>query len=163
MNLTEKQRTRFAANIARGEPGACWEWRGNRDGCRYGKFFASRYVGAHRLAWMLARGEIPTGLHVLHRCDNPPCCNPEHLFLGTMKDNCADMVAKGRGNRAKGARHGRHTHPEATARGERSGTAKLTDQQVEEIRNSQDDALTLARRFAVSRTHIYRVVKKESR
>jgi hypothetical protein len=63
----------------------------------YGTIRLSRRdVGAHRVAWTLTNGPIPAGLVVCHRCDNPPCCNPEHMFIGTQRDNLADMFAKGR-------------------------------------------------------------------
>lgn len=55
---------------------------------------------AHRQTWVFTHGQIPHGLHVLHRCDNPPCCNPAHLFLGTNLDNIADRVRKGRSRRS---------------------------------------------------------------
>lgn len=81
-----------------GGPDACWPWkrRIRRDG--YGDIWA-RSIGeqlAHRVAWFVAHGPIPDGLCVLHRCDNKPCCNPRHLFLGTQLDNMHDMIAKGR-------------------------------------------------------------------
>lgn len=81
--------------------GECWVWTGCRHVAGYGRFNTqdaqwSGVVYAHRMAWELTHGPIPPGLHVLHRCDNPPCCNPEHLWLGTNADNHADKVQKGR-------------------------------------------------------------------
>jgi len=79
----------------------CDEWTGKRDKDGYGYFYhKGRTWSAHRLAWETRRGPIPKGLHVLHRCDNPPCWEVRHLFLGTQADNNRDMVAKGR-NSAK--------------------------------------------------------------
>lgn len=80
---------------------SCWEWIGGRDDRNrqgYGKFsLRGRLTGAHRVAFELCYGAIPEGLQVLHHCDNRPCVRPEHLFLGTPKDNTDDMWAKGRG------------------------------------------------------------------
>lgn len=75
----------------------CWLWRPAKPN-EYGKFMVRKGVmdGAHRVAWTLAHGPIPKGLMVLHRCDNPRCVRPDHLFLGTAADNSRDMVAKGR-------------------------------------------------------------------
>jgi hypothetical protein len=79
--------------------GDCWLWTGHR-GCKgYGAAWAEgRHQAAHRVSWELAFGAIPDGLHVLHHCDNPPCVNPDHLWLGTNSDNQRDCVAKGRAN-----------------------------------------------------------------
>jgi hypothetical protein len=75
----------------------CWEWYGVKDKRGYGQTGRNdKYIGAHRLSWTLYRGEIPKGMHVLHRCDNPPCVNPDHLFLGTNSENQLDSVSKGR-------------------------------------------------------------------
>ena len=79
----------------------CWEWTGTLDQNGYGRLGVRRdgwprNPTAHRLSYDLYRGEIPSGIFVLHRCDNPPCCNPSHLFLGTQADNIHDMLSKGR-------------------------------------------------------------------
>lgn len=89
---------------------------------------------AQRVAWMLTCGPIPDGLHVLHRCDNPPCVNPDHLFLGTNADNVADKVAKGRSHA-----------PQPKKRGEGHPQAKLTLEQVQVIRGSTE----MANRYGV--------------
>lgn len=77
---------------------ACWPWTAkSKHKAGYGVISVDgkRNV-SHRVAWELARGEIPPGMHVCHKCDNPPCCNPSHYFLGTPADNVLDMVDKGR-------------------------------------------------------------------
>lgn len=105
--------------------GPCWEWDGaklKRGG--YGQVSIAGKGGrkVHRLAYALWVGEIPAGLWVLHRCDNPPCLRPSHLFVGTVRDNVRDMRAKGRG------------FDIPAAPGEQSPSAKLTYESVDEIR-----------------------------
>lgn len=78
-------------------PNGCWTWTGLRDRHGYGHISVGRRKeSTHRLAYRLAVGVIPDGLNVLHRCDNPPCCNPAHLFVGTQATNLRDMAAKQR-------------------------------------------------------------------
>ena len=79
--------------------GGCLEWTGARHPTGYGQIGVTTGVLAytHRVAWEFAfRREVPDGMWVLHHCDNPPCCNPDHLFLGTPMDNTRDMIRKGR-------------------------------------------------------------------
>jgi hypothetical protein len=95
----------------------CWEWKLSRDRAGYGRLKIQlgardkfRYDSAHRFAYATLVGPIPDNLCVLHRCDNPPCCNPDHLFLGTNKDNMADMIAKGRASWQKRAQQTGEPH-----------------------------------------------------
>lgn len=95
----------------------------------YGQIgFAKRIYKTHRLAWESKYGPIPDGLGVLHHCDNRPCINPEHLFLGTNADNIRDMCSKGR--MAHGSTHSSRTRPESVCRGTAHGRAKLDDAKV---------------------------------
>jgi hypothetical protein len=75
----------------------CWIWTGEKGHCGYGRWQLGDIKHyTHRLSWEWHNGPIPAGMHVLHHCDNPPCCNPAHLFLGKPKDNAIDKSRKGR-------------------------------------------------------------------
>lgn len=130
---------RFWRFVIKRGPDDCWEWSGSRDKKGYGiiwigyKLTADRTnTRSHRISWILANGTIPAGMYVCHKCDNPPCCNPGHLFIGTQTDNMADMRAKGRS--ATGDRNGSRTKPENLVRGEKHPQSKLTNAQINEIR-----------------------------
>lgn len=129
---TEKELARFWAKVDKNGPtpvhvpglGNCWIWTGAkaRKGWPYGRLRTNkRWISAHRFSFELVNGPIPRGRLILHRCDTPPCIRPEHLRLGTSKDNTRDMFEKGR------AAH-------AGALGEANSHAKLTEQQVIAIR-----------------------------
>lgn len=133
--------------------GDCWEWTGARSHGGYGKVgYGGRSFGAHRCSWELSWGPIPDGLWVLHKCDNPPCVNPAHLFLGDAAANTQDMLAKGRGG-GKGAP------------GESNRRAALTEQQVLEIRlsfASGEGTVELSKRFPVTSRYINRIIRGDS-
>lgn len=155
---TEKPRIpaedRFWPKVAKGDPDTCWEWTAARDPLGYGFFRmepGEPMWRAHRVAWHLTNGAIPDGMLICHRCDNPPCCNPAHMFLGTNADNCADRVAKNRSSR------------KVTHFGEASPKAKLTAAQVAEIRERYAAGgvtqRELGEEFGVGQTQVGRIVR----
>lgn len=96
----------FWSKVRKAEGDGCWEWTGCTGHFGYGMFFdraRRNNVGAHKFAFEQANGPVPPGYFVCHRCDNPRCCRPDHLFLGLPADNSQDMASKGRS--LKGARH----------------------------------------------------------
>lgn len=97
----EKREQRFWSRVKKGAKDECWEWQGpTQKTFGYGwTWFDGSARNTHRVAWILTHGPIAAGLCVCHRCDNPKCCNPAHLFLGTKGENTLDMVAKGRNYR----------------------------------------------------------------
>ena len=110
-------RERFRAKVALADVNECWTWIGARSPYGYGRIYVKgRVEQAHRVAWELTYGAVPDGLIVCHRCDNPPCVNPRHLFLGTLSDNTQDMIRKGRNVPPRGERSGRARLDERTVR-----------------------------------------------
>lgn len=131
---------RFWAKVVKHPGDACWEW----TACRfkpprsnflgYGCFsFRRKLQGAHRVSWILHNGPIPDGMWVLHKCDNPPCCNPAHLFLGSPKDNVLDMVAKGRNAPPRGDDNWMRKI-EGIQAGANNFNARLTEEDVMKIK-----------------------------
>lgn len=121
----------------------CWHWNAHKSKSGYGRLtIQSKEYTAHRLSWMIHYGEIPYGLFVCHKCDNPSCTNPEHLFLGTAKDNAIDRNRKNRHRDDSGEKH---------------PSAKLTNRDVIHIRRRLEQGIqgkTLAQEFGVSRMTI---------
>lgn len=103
----------FWSKVDRDNEGDCWNWTAGTSKFGYGRFrIGDKLYSAHRVAYSLVKGDLPKGrgyhgFVVMHACDNPRCCNPAHLSLGTNRDNAKDMGAKGRNNIATGARHSR--------------------------------------------------------
>lgn len=141
---------RFWAKVDKRGPDECWPWVASCDQEGYGRFNGPIKL-SHRASWSFYHGAIPSGICVLHSCDNPPCCNPLHLFLGTNDDNVADRVRKGRGRHGEGPR------------GEAHPRSKLTDGKVLEIRllSGNLSPEKIARRFSVSRALIWQVIRRK--
>lgn len=129
--------------------GGCLEWTRTKQPAGYGRLrYRGKREGAHRVAWTLCFGEIPDGLCVLHRCDNPSCFNPMHLFLGTHAENMRDKVNKGRDRHPSG--HG-HT------------SSLLSPDQVRIIRSEPGTpSIELAKRFSVGITTIWSCRNRKS-
>ncbi len=152
MILNPSMASRFWSKVDSTYPKDCWLWMAARYRFGYGylglgsrKDGSRRKVSAHRIAYELAIGPIPNGLCVLHHCDNPPCCNPAHLFLGTKKDNACDRNRK-----------------ERQARGEHHGCAKLTKNDVRTIRFDSRSMRTIAADYNVSHVTINRIKTRQS-
>lgn len=147
-NSPEQIARRLANGLDAAGPDSCWEWQRATNQFGYGTLTVDgRRIYAHRLAFELYAGmSIPFGMHVCHRCDNPRCINPDHLFLGTRSDNMRDCFAKGRSS----------VKPVSLI-GERNPAAKLNGDDVAKIREmlkSGSSQLSVARRFGVSQSQV---------
>lgn len=126
---------RFHELVEQRGPDECWPWKASTLAGGYGQWKRGRRtLKAHRVAYFLHYHADPGPALVMHSCDNPPCCNPRHLLLGTWKDNLADCAAKGRTNRFFGDAHWSHRKPGLVSRGEKVGGSKLTEEVVVELR-----------------------------
>jgi hypothetical protein len=150
---------RFWEKVDRKGPDDCWEWTASKIKDGYGQICEGipgcKMLKAHRVSWEIHNGPIPVGegphgTCVCHRCDNPGCVNPNHLFLGTNADNVRDMVEKGR-----------------VACKEKNGRAKLTEEKVAEIRRDYIKGSrmygqsALGRKYGVDPTAIRRIINRE--
>ena len=134
----------------------CWEWLSYKNPSGYGQTKIGgrngKHILAHRLSWVVHFGEIPNDLHVCHKCDNPSCVNPKHLFLGTNLDNIKDRMAKGR-SKATWKGVARENHP----------SCKVSDAQIFEmvaLRKSGKSISTIAPMFGITKRHISKLTAK---
>jgi len=141
MYYEQKDVVRFLKKITK-KPNGCWEWISVKNKDQYGQFYLkyfNRAIPAHRASFLMFNGNIPFQAIVCHHCDNPPCVNPEHLFLGSHKDNMMDKVKKGR---------------HVSLSGIKSSRSKLTETQVKEILESNYSNRKLSIQYNVSSTCI---------
>jgi HNH endonuclease len=147
---------RFWSKVKVGNPNECWEWQAgyfrkiiNGKEYFYGSFTLNgKTLHAHRFIFELLNGPLPSDIEVCHTCDNPPCCNPSHLFSGTHTDNMQDMADKGR---------------TGTKQGLENWNTKLTIEQVNEIRNRyiprKVSQRLLAKEYGISQAAIFYILK----
>ncbi len=144
--LTPKQR--FWKYVDKKSDDGCWHWMGSKIKNGYGQIkINNKMILSHRFSWELHNSKVPKDLYVLHKCDNPKCVNPSHLFLGTQQDNMHDMINKNR--KAKGENHGNN---------------KLTWDKVTQIRNLKGKLTQrkIAEKFNVNYTTIGRIHRNET-
>jgi hypothetical protein len=150
-------RERFWDKVRVGSADKCWEWQGARYPNGYGFLFAGslygrnvRYVKAHRLSWEIANGEVPEGFCVLHHCDNPPCVNPAHLYVGTRADNARDRGVRNRGKEQRGGQN---------------DNAKLAETDVRAIIAALklgETQMSISTRFGIKQPQVSRIKNRQS-
>ena len=160
MGTKKTEEQRFWEKVQKTD--SCWLWTGSKRNKGYGAFVFVRngevvQGRAHRYSYELLNGEIPDGLFVLHHCDVPACVNPDHLFLGTNKDNVDDMVKKGR--HVAGGTYQKGNYE----KGENHHAAKITARTVLEIRKDRESGMSfsrLSKKYNLSAGYIFRIVKR---
>ncbi len=145
---------RFWEKVQKDSDDKCWKWIGGKFSNGYGQFYKNPCkITAHRFSYELANGEIDKNLKVCHTCDNPICVNPNHLFVGTQKDNIQDMIKKKR-------------HNFNDAIGINNGRSIVNEVEVKEIRQKYKEGnisyKKLAKKYNLSETQTMRIVKRES-
>lgn len=141
---------RLWSRVDKSTPNGCWEWQGKRSQSGYGRImYGNKETSVHRVVWELVNGPIADGVVICHQCDNPSCCNPDHLFEGTQQDNLLNMRSKQR--HAFGSRHGQ---------------TKLTESDVVEIRRRHSagevSQQELAQEYRVAQYTIYAIVHRKT-
>jgi hypothetical protein len=145
--------SRFWSKVEIKGENQCWEWKSKAaHDFGYGRMSFGRKIQlkAHQISWALKNGPIPSGQSILHKCDNPKCCNPNHLFLGTQKANMVDAITKGR-----------HRPPPVFS-GVKHPRACFDEKQVASIKSSNLKNVELAMRFGVSERTIRRVKNEQT-
>lgn len=176
-DFTPKQIASFWNRVDRTADADCWEWQGKRIAKGYGKFIHQqnnviREFLTHRMAYFLTYGSIPKGKIICHKCDNPACCNPSHLYAGTYSQNnfdtCRRGGKKGKGwnaVRCSGDSHWSHRRPDAVTRGSKVGGSKLTEADVVEIRrrySSGEKVKALSAEFGIHEMSVYPILQRKT-
>lgn len=156
VSTMEEIKARFWSNVDKRGTDECWPWMAGRFLEGYGQFRVwKKHIKAHRFSYEITIGPIGKGLLACHTCDNPPCCNPKHIFVGTHADNARDMTAKGRGYKG----------PRPSFPGELNPAAKLTFEKVEEIRRLHQHGMSqkrLAQQFLMSQSQVGNIIRGSS-
>lgn len=147
--MTAADIEKFWSHVRVGEKDECWPWLLSKHKCGYGRYQVNGcFIGSHRIAFILTFGPMERGICACHKCDNPSCCNPDHLFPGTRSENNSDMRSKLRHNI-----------------GERNGSAVLTPELVQEIRKKYipnvHGCFKLAKEFGVNHMTIHAIVTNQ--
>jgi len=156
-NITDKFKKRFWAKVSKKESG-CWEWTGSLNNVQKNKGYGQlglpgtkKTILAHRVSYMMAFGDIPLGLFVLHKCDNRKCVNPDHLFVGTAQDNSDDMVNKER-------------YVFAPRDGEKNGRSILKEKDVLNLLSDRGMGFSLrslSLKYGIGLSQVHRITTKQ--
>jgi hypothetical protein len=149
--MTKKTKERFWAKVQKGP--RCWLWKAGKNNKGYGNFWVGgKCCKSHRLSYEMKHGSILNGMYVCHHCDTPACVNPDHLFVGTQKDNVIDCMNKGRNNKGKkiGSCNVGSLHPRA----------KLTEEQVKDILTDTRLHREIAKDYGIDKSIISKIKSK---